>query len=162
VDDDRGTREGLAALIGGTRGFRCVGVYGSVEGAQPRPGDPAPDVLLLDIHLPGLRIPAEEDAARAPVVVALQRQRRIDKPEEALTPHDMRILGMLADGDSNQDVGDRVGITVNTVHNYVRRICEKLHVRYQIRGRQQGAPRPADSLSRGFPRRRRAPSLGAS
>jgi DNA-binding NarL/FixJ family response regulator len=52
VVDARGTREGLAALIGGTRGFRCVGVYGSVEGALPRLADPAPDVLLLDIHLP--------------------------------------------------------------------------------------------------------------
>jgi DNA-binding NarL/FixJ family response regulator len=57
-------------------------------------------------------------------VVALQRQRWIDKPEEALTPHEMRIRGMLADGDSYQDVGDRLGITVNTVRNSFRRTYE--------------------------------------
>jgi DNA-binding NarL/FixJ family response regulator len=188
VDDDRGTRDGLAALIGGTPGFRCIATYASVEEALKRLADRAPDVLLLDIHLPGLsgsegvrllrdRYPrtqvlmltvfAEEerifeslcngacgyllkktppgrllesileahaggspmspDIARK-VVVALQRSGPTDKPEQALTPHEVRIVRMLADGDSYQDVGDRLGITVNTVRNYIRRIYEKLHV----------------------------------
>lgn len=188
VEDDRGTREGLAALIGGTPGFRCVGAWASVEEALKRLGDPGPDVLLLDIHLPGVsgsegvrllrdrcprtqvlmltvfadeeRIfeslcngacgyllkrtpparllesivdahsggsPMSPDIARK-VVVALRRQRPADKPEQALTPHEMRIVGMLAEGGSYQDVGDRLGITVNTVRNYIRRIYEKLHV----------------------------------
>ena len=67
------------------------------------------------------------DIARK-VVVALQRSAPTDKPEQALTPHERRIVGMLADGDSYQEVGDRLGITVNTVRNYIRRIYEKLHV----------------------------------
>src|SRR5215208_5410182 len=54
VDDDRGTREGLAALIGGTPGFRCIGTYASVDEALRRLAAAIPDVLLLDIHLPGL------------------------------------------------------------------------------------------------------------
>ena len=33
VEDDRTTREGLAALIDGTPGYRCVGRYESVEEA---------------------------------------------------------------------------------------------------------------------------------
>ena len=55
VEDDRGTREGLAALIGGSPGFRCVGTYASVEEALRGLPTAAPDVLLLDIHLPGMR-----------------------------------------------------------------------------------------------------------
>jgi DNA-binding NarL/FixJ family response regulator len=54
VEDDRGTREGLAALIGGTPGFGCVGTYGSVDEALRGLAAALPDVLLLDIHLPGL------------------------------------------------------------------------------------------------------------
>ena len=54
VEDDRGTREGLAALVSGTAGFRCVGTYVSVEEALKGWPDAVPDVLLLDIHLPGV------------------------------------------------------------------------------------------------------------
>ena len=54
VEDDRFTREGLASLIGGTPNFRCVGTYQSVEDAlRSMPAEP-PDVLLLDINLPGI------------------------------------------------------------------------------------------------------------
>lgn len=54
VEDDRGTREGLSLLIGGTTGYRCVGTYRSVEDALRLMGDNLPDVLLLDINLPGM------------------------------------------------------------------------------------------------------------
>jgi len=54
VEDDRSTREGLGLLINGSPGYRCVGTYGSVEEALRRIGGQQPDVLLLDIHLPGL------------------------------------------------------------------------------------------------------------
>jgi DNA-binding NarL/FixJ family response regulator len=54
VEDDRGTREGLAILIDGAPGYRCVGSYGSVEAALPSIVVDAPDVLLLDINLPGM------------------------------------------------------------------------------------------------------------
>lgn len=53
VEDDRGLREGLSALVDGTAGFRCNRAYGSVEEALRRLAEPVPDVLLLDIHLPG-------------------------------------------------------------------------------------------------------------
>jgi DNA-binding NarL/FixJ family response regulator len=54
VEDDVTTREGLAALIGGTPGYRCVGWYGSVEELMRKPPDRAADVVLLDINLPGI------------------------------------------------------------------------------------------------------------
>jgi DNA-binding NarL/FixJ family response regulator len=41
-------------LINGTPGYHCVGTFNSVEDALRRAGGEAPDVLLLDIHLPGM------------------------------------------------------------------------------------------------------------
>lgn len=188
VEDDRGTRDGLAALIGGTPGFRCVGTYASVEDALKGMAGSIPDVVLLDIHLPGvigsegvrllrdryprtqvlmLTVFAEEErvfeslcngacgyllkkttparlldaiteahqggSPMSPeiarkLVAALQRTGPLDKPEQALTPNETRIVRMLAEGDSYHDVGERLGITVNTVRNYIRRIYEKLQV----------------------------------
>jgi DNA-binding NarL/FixJ family response regulator len=54
VEDDRTTREGLAALIDGTPGYRCVGRYQSVEEALRAPRSDSADVLLLDLNLPGM------------------------------------------------------------------------------------------------------------
>jgi DNA-binding NarL/FixJ family response regulator len=54
VEDDDLVREGLRALIDGSAGFSCVGAWPSVEEALAAlPGDP-PDVLLMDIQLPGV------------------------------------------------------------------------------------------------------------
>jgi DNA-binding NarL/FixJ family response regulator len=54
VEDQVQTRQGLAALIGGTPGYRCAGAWRTCEEMLDRlPGAP-PDVLLLDIGLPGM------------------------------------------------------------------------------------------------------------
>lgn len=54
VEDDRATREGLGLLISGTPGYQCVAKFRSVEEALSSAGHPAPNVLLLDIRLPGM------------------------------------------------------------------------------------------------------------
>jgi DNA-binding NarL/FixJ family response regulator len=57
IEDQRTIREGLAALIDGTDGFRCTGSYASMEEALKKIGpkaEDAPDVALLDIGLPGM------------------------------------------------------------------------------------------------------------
>ncbi len=57
IEDQRTIREGLAALIGGTDGFRCTGSFGSMEEALRKlvqNAEDAPDVALLDIGLPGM------------------------------------------------------------------------------------------------------------
>ena len=53
VEDVRDIREGLAALIDGSPGFRCRGLYGSVEEALAGVRPPLPDVMLIDLGLPG-------------------------------------------------------------------------------------------------------------
>jgi DNA-binding NarL/FixJ family response regulator len=54
IEDMREVREGLAALINGTRGFRCIESYYSMEAALARRSDQSPDVILTDIGLPGM------------------------------------------------------------------------------------------------------------
>ncbi len=55
IEDMREVREGLQALINGTRGFVCVGAYHTMETALARLGDgEKPDVILTDIRLPGM------------------------------------------------------------------------------------------------------------
>ena len=54
VEDQRQTRDGLAVLIGGTRGYHVVAAWRSMEEAIAALDRGAPEVLLADIHLPGM------------------------------------------------------------------------------------------------------------
>ncbi|HXU79122.1 MAG TPA: response regulator transcription factor, partial [Methylomirabilota bacterium] len=54
VEDDAGVRAGLERLFNETREFQCISSYES--GTSALAGLPAdkPDVILMDINLPGL------------------------------------------------------------------------------------------------------------
>lgn len=54
VEDHREFRDYLAALINGTEGLRCTGSFRSVEEALERISVDVPDVVLIDIGLPGM------------------------------------------------------------------------------------------------------------
>lgn len=188
VEDDRSLREGLGVLINATHGYRCPRTYGSVEEALRTMGHEAPEVLLLDIHLPGmlgsegvkvfrakypamqilmLTVYAEQDkvfesicngacgyllkktpparlldaireaheggAPMSPeiarkVVTLFQKTGPPEKLDEQLTPQEVRLLQMLAEGHSYLSAAGQLNISINTVRNYIRSIYEKLHV----------------------------------
>lgn len=52
VEDNAGFRESLCTLIHTTAGFRCVGAFASAEQGLKEIPRLAPDVVLMDIHLP--------------------------------------------------------------------------------------------------------------
>lgn len=54
VEDQTPIRESLAWLINDSPGFCCTGAFGSMEAALTKLGDDLPDVLLMDIGLPGM------------------------------------------------------------------------------------------------------------
>ena len=54
VEDDEQVRENLATLIGGNPGFECAGTYSSGEQVLAEWPRRPPDVVLMDIHLPGM------------------------------------------------------------------------------------------------------------
>ncbi len=54
VEDDQDIRESLALLINGTPGFACIATYGSGEKAVKGIVKETPDIVLMDIGLPGI------------------------------------------------------------------------------------------------------------
>ncbi len=54
VEDDAGTRSALVSLLGWEPGFEVVGVHGSGEEAMEQLPAEKPDVVLMDIQLPGM------------------------------------------------------------------------------------------------------------
>jgi DNA-binding NarL/FixJ family response regulator len=186
VEDDRATREGLAALIRATQGFVSIGQFRSVEDALK--ASAVPEVILLDIHLTGMsgsrgvpllaqkfpgvkivmltvfdgteevfesicngacgyllkRTPpsklieaiGEARNGGAPMtpeiaskVVHLFREfAPAPKADCHLTSREQEVLESLAEGYSYNRIGTKLGISANTVRNYIRTIYEKLHV----------------------------------
>jgi DNA-binding NarL/FixJ family response regulator len=191
IEDQRKFRDYLAALIDGSAGFRCAGSYRSMEEALDRlgPGTDLPDVVLVDIGLPGMdgiegirilkerhpklillmhtvydgdeRIfdalcagasgyllkktaPArlleslrEAMAGGAPMtpevahqVIRLFREiRPPEKVDEQLTPHELRLLDMLAAGHNYETAAAELRVTTHTISFHLQRIYQKLHVR---------------------------------
>jgi len=93
IEDQRDVREGLAVLINGSPGFRCVGSYRTMEDALLRIGTELPDVVLTDIGLPGM------DGVEG---IGVLKQRYPDLPVIALTVYDddERIFDALCAGAS--------------------------------------------------------------
>jgi DNA-binding NarL/FixJ family response regulator len=54
VEDDRGTRESLAELLARAPTLRCVGIHACGEDALRQIPAEGPDVVLMDINLPGM------------------------------------------------------------------------------------------------------------
>jgi DNA-binding NarL/FixJ family response regulator len=54
VEDDKTVREGLQMLLNGSPGFSCVAEYSSGEDALAGLPEIMPDVVLMDINLPGI------------------------------------------------------------------------------------------------------------
>jgi DNA-binding NarL/FixJ family response regulator len=188
VDDKPAIRRGLAVLIDGTPGYRCAGTFGSVEEAMRALAREVPDVLLLDINLPGIpgsegarvlhetypsmqilmltiydenerifesicngasgyllkRTPPSEllgairdvhrggapmspEVARK-VVQLFRKAGPVEKVDHNLTPHEVRLLGMLAEGYSYQAAANHLDVSINTIRDYIRSIYDKLHV----------------------------------
>jgi DNA-binding NarL/FixJ family response regulator len=209
VEDDPSVRNILATWLEQADGFICKGVFPDVESALPRIPVVKPDVVLVDIHLPGLTgiecvrqlkslVPAtqfvmltvyedsnhifdalsagatgylvkttsrqaliaalrEVHAGGSPmssniarkVVQWLQQPKAKAQAAGSLSKRENEVLALLAQGYLYKEIADSLGISLETVNTYIRRIYEKLHVhsRAQAVALFTGAlpPRPTDS-----------------
>jgi DNA-binding NarL/FixJ family response regulator len=63
------------------------------------------------------------------VVQALQHVSPTALPAEILSPREQEVLDCLARGFLYKEIAEKLGISYETVHTYIRRIYEKLQVR---------------------------------
>ncbi len=88
-----------------------------------------PPARLLDSlsEAAGGGAPLSLEVARR--VIALFRKLRPKKDaDHNLTPHELRLLKLLAEGHNYKTAAASLGLSVNTVSFHMRRIYEKLHV----------------------------------
>jgi DNA-binding NarL/FixJ family response regulator len=63
------------------------------------------------------------------VVQSFQRGGGTDDPTAALSEREQQVLDLLSQGLIYKEIAEKIGISYETVHTYVRRIYEKLQVR---------------------------------
>ncbi|HTI99190.1 MAG TPA: response regulator transcription factor [Dongiaceae bacterium] len=189
VEDNEQLRGTLARLVGRAAGFQCLQQYATAEAAvEDIPKNP-PNVVLMDINLPGINgvecvrrlkplvpqtqfimLTAYEDTdnifnslevgasgyllkrtksaelldsirevvnggspmtahiARK-VVQSFQRSAPAAAATENLSQREQEVLDCLAQGLIYKEIAEKLGISYETVHTYIRRIYEKLQVR---------------------------------
>jgi DNA-binding NarL/FixJ family response regulator len=189
VEDSDKFRETLARVLNRAEGFRCISHYPNAEDALKALPQDKPDVVLMDINLPGIngvecvrqlkqavpeiqvmmltvyedtenifnalaagasgymlkRTPRDEllDAIREvhrggspmtthiarKVVQSFQRAAPAASPTENLSGREQEVLDCLAQGFLYKEIAEKLNISYETVHTYIRRIYEKLQVR---------------------------------
>jgi DNA-binding NarL/FixJ family response regulator len=189
VEDSNQVRSTLARLISRAEGFTCLSQHANAEAALEALPKERPDVVLMDINLPGMNgvecvrqlkqivpeiqivmLTVYEDtenifsalaagasgyllkrttrdellaairevrAGGSPmtthiarkVVQSFQQAGASPKPTENLSPREQEVLDCLSQGFLYKEIAEKLGISYETVHTYIRRIYEKLQVR---------------------------------
>jgi DNA-binding NarL/FixJ family response regulator len=188
VEDDAGIRDSLVAFLRQAKGYQFVAAYSDAESALAQFKPSVPDVILMDINLPGqsgieatqilkqqhpdariLMLTVYEDGkalfdslragacgyllkrtrpekvleairdARdggvpltpqmaAKVAKFFQQQNAARQGVESLSPREYQVLELLAEGHLYKQIADKLSLTPDTVHEYVKAVYKKLHV----------------------------------
>jgi len=189
VEDNDKFRGTLARVLARAEGFRCASQYPNAEDALKGLPAEKPDVVLMDINLPGMNgvecvrqlkqllpetqimmltvyedtenifnalaagasgymlkrtsrdelLEAIRDVHRGgspmtthiarKVVQSFQKQVTPSQPAADLSPREREVLDCLAQGFLYKEIAEKLDISYETVHTYIRRIYEKLQVR---------------------------------
>jgi DNA-binding NarL/FixJ family response regulator len=192
VEDDLRLQQHLIKMLDQPEDITCLCAVSSAEEALEKIPKFQPDVVLMDINLPGISgidcirdlrtlLPQmevvmltayeEEDnifralkegasgyllksstpddiynairdvySGGAPFSSHIARkvaqyfrgERKIENENETLTPREKEVLKLLASGYIYKEVADQLDISLETVRTYVKRICQKLHVRSKV------------------------------
>lgn len=189
VEDNDKLRGTLARVINRADGFRCISDYANAEDALKDLPQVKPDVVLMDINLPGMNgvecvrqlkqllpqtqvmmLTVYEDTENIfnaltagangymlkrtsskelleaihevhrggspmtmhiarKVVSSFQKTAATAQPTENLSEREQQVLDLLSQGLMYKEIADKLAISYETVHTYIRRIYEKLQVR---------------------------------
>jgi DNA-binding CsgD family transcriptional regulator len=88
--------------------------------------------LLADV--PGLRLAAPGEPADATLVAAGG-----PTPDVALTPRELDVLALIAEGGSNKAIARRLNISVHTVKFHIAALLDKLDAQGRAEAVAQGA-----------------------
>jgi len=77
--------------------------------------------LLADV--PGLRLAAPGEQADVSLVATRDRP---EAPDVALTPRELDVLALIAEGASNKAIARKLGISVHTVKFHIASLLDKL------------------------------------
>lgn len=188
VEDEKNLCQSISTFLNGSPGFRCVSIYGSAEAALQHLPKDQPDVVLMDINMPGMNgiecvrhlkamipklqilmltiyedtdqifnalaagatgyllkrlEPAEllqairdvyaggspmSNSIARKVVASFQQANRAGEQPNLLSAREQTVLDCLAQGLAYKQIGDQLGISINTIRTHLRHIYEKLHV----------------------------------
>ena len=189
VEDNDNLRATLARVLNRAEGFRCLSQYANAEDALKDLPQVRPDVVLMDINLPGMNgvqcvrqlkallpeiqvmmltvyedtenifnalaagasgymlkrtsskelLEAIQDVQRGgspmtmhiarKVVQSFQHTAATAQSTENLSEREQQVLDCLSRGLMYKEIAEKLGISYETVHTYIRRIYEKLQVR---------------------------------
>jgi len=189
VEDNDQLRGTLARVLNRADGFRCLSHYANAEDALKDLPRVHPDVVLMDINLPGMNgvqcvrqlkallpqvqvmmltvyedtenifnalaagasgymlkrtsskelLEAIQDVQRGgspmtmhiarKVVQSFQHTAATAQTTENLSEREQQVLDLLSQGLMYKEIAEKLGISYETVHTYIRRIYEKLQVR---------------------------------
>jgi DNA-binding NarL/FixJ family response regulator len=189
VEDNNQLRATLARVLNRADGFRCLSQYANAEDALKDLPQVRPDVVLMDINLPGMNgvqcvrqlkallpeiqvmmltvyedtenifnalaagaggymlkrtsskelLEAIQDVQRGgspmtmhiarKVVQSFQHTAATAQSTENLSEREQQVLDCLSRGLMYKEIAEKLGISYETVHTYIRRIYEKLQVR---------------------------------
>ena len=79
--------------------------------------------LLSDV--PGLRLARANEAADVALVASHGAERAAQQDAAALTPREIEVLRLLAEGATNKSIARRLGISVHTVKFHVASLLDK-------------------------------------
>lgn len=187
VEDDAGLREQLTEILKSESDLECLYAAASAEEALLQMADTPPDVVLLDIRLPGMSgiecVPHIKKVAPATEVLMLtiyeeaenifqalkagasgyllkssppdvlfeairdvrsgatplsghiarkvvrffQAAGEAEREKEKLSARELEVLNLMSEGLINKEIADKLGVSLDTVKTYVKRIYTKMH-----------------------------------
>jgi DNA-binding CsgD family transcriptional regulator len=104
---------GLVAVI-----FTAVGLYFGLRWTRSKPV-----VVVQEVRVP----------EGGPFVLDARRVKEL-----GLTPREHEILGLIAEGLSNREIGERLFVSENTVKTHSSRVFDKLGVNRRVQAVQKG------------------------